>query len=149
MLNQEGDERLKGTRQTWLFNPENLNDERAAQFAALAGTQLKTARTWYYKDLFRGFWGSVSRWEAEGFFAHWYAGAIRCHLVPIKKVARTLKAHVEGLYSYVTHPITNAVTEGLNSRIQSLKSAARGFRSFANYRTRILFFCGGLDLQPL
>lgn len=148
-LSQEGDERLKGTRQTWLFNPENLNDERAAQFAALAGTQLKTARAWYYKDLFRGFWGSVSRWEAEGFFAHWYAGAIRCHLAPIKKVARTLKAHVEGLYSYVTHPITNAVTEGLNSRIQSLKSAARGFRSFANYRTRILFFCGGLDLQPL
>jgi len=56
---------------------------------------------------------------------------------------------VEGLLSYVVHPITNAVTEGLNSRIQSLKSAARGFRSFANYRTRILFFCGRLNLEPL
>jgi len=37
----------------------------------------------------------------------------------------------------------------LNSKIQSLKSAARGFRNFQNYRTRILFFCGKLDLYPL
>ena len=148
-LSEQGDARLKGTRQDWLFNPERLNDERAARFAALAGTQLKTARAWYYKDFFRLFWESESRWEAEGFFNHWYAGAIRCRLEPIKRVARTLKAHVAGLYSYIEHPITNAVTEGLNSRIQSLKSAARGFRSFANYRIRILFFCGGLNLQPL
>ena len=35
------------------------------------------------------------------------------------------------------------------AKIQSLKSAARGFRNFQNYRTRILFFCGKLDLYPL
>jgi len=29
-----------------------------------------------------------------------------------------------------------------------LKYAARGFRSFQNYRTRILFFCGKLGLSP-
>ena len=38
--------------------------------------------------------------------------------------------------------------EGFNSRIQSIKSAARGFRNFANYRLRILFFCGTLKLLP-
>jgi hypothetical protein len=37
----------------------------------------------------------------------------------------------------------------LNSKIQSLKAAARGFRNFQNYRTRILFFCGKLELYPL
>ena len=47
------------------------------------------------------------------------------------------------------HPITNAVTEGLNSKIQSLKANARGFRSFEHYRIRILFHCGKLDLNPL
>jgi hypothetical protein len=41
------------------------------------------------------------------------------------------------------------VTEGLNSKIQMIKSNARGFRSFENYRIRILFFCGKLDLHPL
>ena len=64
-------------------------------------------------------------------------------------VARMLQRHLENLLTYLKHRITNAVTEGLNSKIQSLKSAARGFRNFQNYRTRILFFCGKLDLHPL
>jgi hypothetical protein len=42
--------------------------------------------------------------------------------------------------------VVRAVSEGFNSRIQSIKSVARGFRNFDNYRTRILFFCGKLDL---
>jgi hypothetical protein len=35
-----------------------------------------------------------------------------------------------------------------NASIQAIKANARGFRSFANYRTRILSFCGNLDLRP-
>lgn len=38
--------------------------------------------------------------------------------------------------------------EGFNSRIQALKSAARGFCNFDHYRTRILFLRGKLDLLP-
>jgi transposase len=63
-------------------------------------------------------------------------------------VAETLKNHLHGLLTYFRHEITNAVTEALNGSIQSLKSAARGFRSFENYRTRILFFLGRLELHP-
>lgn len=52
------------------------------------------------------------------------------------------------LVTYFAHPITNALTEGFNSKIQAIRAEARGFRRFANYRTRILFFCGKLDLLP-
>ena len=55
----------------------------------------------------------------------------------MKKVTRMLKQR-----------LGNVVSEGLNSKIQSIKSAARGFHSFASYRIRILFFCGKLDLKP-
>jgi transposase len=64
-------------------------------------------------------------------------------------VALMLKRHLDNLLTYMRHPITNAVTEGLNSKIQGLKNNARGFRSFLNYRTRILFHCGKLDLMPV
>jgi transposase len=67
----------------------------------------------------------------------------------MKKVAKSLKAHLNGLLTYFTHRITNALTEGFNSKIQAIKADARGFRSFENYRTRILFFCGKLDLAPV
>ncbi len=59
-----------------------------------------------------------------------------------------LKNHLDGLLNFMSFSITNAVAEGFNSKIQSIKSAARGFKNFLNYRTRILFFCGKLNLFP-
>ena len=56
-------------------------------------------------------------------------------------------ARLGNILTYFKHYITNALSEGFNSRIQSIKSNARGFRNFDNYRTRILFFCGKLDLK--
>ncbi|MCD0462457.1 transposase, partial [Roseiconus lacunae] len=90
----------------------------------------------------------VYAFSAEGFFERWYSWAIRSRLEPIKKVARMLKKHIDGMLSYFRHRITNAITEGFNSRIQSIKSAARGFRNFANYRLRVLFYCGKLEMAP-
>jgi transposase len=69
-------------------------------------------------------------------------------LAPIVKVAAIPKRHLEGVLAYITHRITNAMSEGFNSCIQSIKSAARGFRNLENDRTRILFFFGRLELIP-
>ena len=52
------------------------------------------------------------------------------------------------MVSISTTLATNAIAEGFNSRIQSIKSSARGFRNFANYRLRILFHCGKLHMLP-
>lgn len=147
-LQKQGDQRLTGSKQLWLYHPENLSDQRFVDFQELLKENLKTARAWLHKENFGGFWEQEGAWAAEGYFKRWYASAIRSRLEPIKKVARTLKAHLSPLLNYFTYPMTNAVTEGLNSRIQQLKANARGFRSFRNYRTRILFFCAKLDLLP-
>ena len=48
--------------------------------------------------------------------------------------------------THLKHQVSNAMSEGLNSKIQLLKATARGFRSFESYRTRILFYCGKLDM---
>jgi transposase len=78
-----------------------------------------------------------------------YGWISRSRLGPMIDVAQMLKRHLANLLTYLKHRITNAATEGLNSKIQSIKSAARGFRNFQNYRARILFFCGKLNLCPL
>ena len=66
----------------------------------------------------------------------------------MKKVARMLRRHLTNILTYFDSYITNAFSEGINSKIQAIKANARGFRSFKNYRTRILFFCGKLSLAP-
>ena len=59
-----------------------------------------------------------------------------------------LKQHLPNILTWFRQRISNGPAEGLNSRIQSIKAMARGFRNFDNYRVRILFFCGKLDLMP-
>ena len=78
---------------------------------------------------------------------HWRRKA-RCRLRPVVKVAKMLKRRLPNRVNYFLSRITNATSEGFNSEIQALKYAARGFRSFPKYGTRIRFFCGKLDLRP-
>lgn len=57
------------------------------------------------------------------------------------RIMSTRRVHIVSVALFAHH-IINALTDGLKSKIQSLKSAATRFRSFDNYRNRILFFCG-------
>jgi transposase len=148
-LMAQGDETLKGTRQRWLYNPRNFSSDQAEEFGALKDLHLKVARAWAAKELFSKFWEYQAEGWARRFFKEWYGWVSRRRLKPVVAVARMLQRHLANLLTYLKHHITNAVTEGLNSKIQSLKSAARGFRNFRNYRIRILFFCGKLNLYPL
>jgi transposase len=40
------------------------------------------------------------------------------------------------------------VSEGINSKIQTIKKMANGFRNREHFKTAIYFHCGGLDLYP-
>lgn len=143
----KGDESLKHTKFLWLQGAA-VTGERALSFAELCERDLKTARAWAHKETFTEFWHQPDGIAAKRFFEEWNTAVMRSKLEPVKKVAQTLSRHLTGLLNYFEHRITNAITEGFNSRIQAIKAAARGFRSFENYRTRILFFCGKLDLSP-
>jgi len=147
-LRAMGDDRLVGSKQLWLYAPKNLSREKKKALDALKNESLKTGRAWALKESFRHFWNYTYASSAEVFFHGWYGWAARSQLTPIRKKAKMLKRHLPNLLSYFRERITNAISEGFNSRIQSIKSSARGFRDFENYRTRILFYCGKLDLTP-
>jgi transposase len=149
ILKKQGDERLTGSKQWWLYNPENLHDDQWLKFEPLKDQELKTSRAWAIKEQFRWFWEYRYAGNAKKFFARWYGWAARSRLPAIVKVAKTLRRHLPNLLTYFRHRITNAMSEGFNSKIQALKSAARGFRAFDNFRTRSLFHCGKLDLRPV
>jgi hypothetical protein len=73
---------------------------------------------------------------------------IHTKLEPMKTVARTIKERLPNVVSYCTHRIANAVAEGMNSKIMSIKRRVGGFRNIDNFKTAIFFYCGGLDVYP-
>ena len=143
-----GDDTLKGSKYQWLRTYSDGRSSAAVSFRSLHQLDLKTSRAWHFKEDFRHFWNYRSPEAALRFYEAWRKAVMRSRLEPLKKVVRMIDAHWREIFNYITHRITNAVSEGLNSRIQAIKSAARGFRSFANYRICILFHCGKLDLKP-
>ncbi|MCD6204211.1 MAG: transposase [Candidatus Marinimicrobia bacterium] len=48
--------------------------------------------------------------------------------------------------AWIKHHVFNGMAEGFNSKIQQIKSIARLFRDFNNYRVAILFHFSGLDM---
>lgn len=147
-LRQEGDDTLVGTKHLWLYGRENLPEKRTEQFQAVKDLKLKTSRAWAIKETLRDLWDYRSLAWARKFFDQWFGWARRSQLDPIKKVALTLKRHLDNILTYCQHRITNGVAEGLNSKIMSIKRKARGHRNKDNFKTAIYFFCGGLDLYP-
>ena len=147
-LAAEGDATLKGTKYAWLKNPANFTEKAWKAFAALRESTLQSARAWAIKESLRPLWNYTYVGAARTFFTRWYWWATHSRLAPIIKVARMLKAHLDNILTYLTHRITNAVTEGLNAKIQWIKFGARGFRNRESFKTAILFHCGGLDLDP-
>ena len=140
---------LKKTRQMWLWGEENLPARHAARFAALKDSTLKTARAWRLKELWRAFKRCLDVDDAHAFFHKWYALAMRSKLEPVKKVARTFKAHLSGIVSIFKHGFCNALAEGVNSRIQLLMQKSCGYRNRQRLKTDILFHFGNLNMDPL
>lgn len=147
-LMRQGDDALKGSRYLWLTTPEDLDEQRSDRFERAKAASVKTARAWSIREALVDFWGYRYPANARKYFMKWWAWACRCRLKPVVKAARAIRKRLDNVLNYFKHRISNGPAEGFNSRIQALKSAARGFRNFNNYRTRVLFFCGKLKLMP-
>lgn len=54
-------------------------------------------------------------------------------------ITKTIDAHFKGIANYAKSTITNAILEGINSKIQVIKRVARGFRYTNNFKKMIRF----------
>jgi transposase len=148
MLGKKEKSILTGSKYIWLYSKENLPFKHLDQFFYLKACDLKTSRAWAIKENLRRLWGYVNATWAEKFWKKWYFWATHSRLNPVKKVAKTLKNHLYGIMNFFKHRLTNAMAEGINSRIETLWKEACGFRNKKRFRTVILFHLGGLNLSP-
>jgi transposase len=125
-LRAAGDETLTGTKYLWLYSEENLPERHEERFSVLRRLHLKTARAWALKESLRDLWCYHRRGWAERHWQQWYFWATHSRLAPVIKVAYLLRRHLPNVLTYFDHRITNAVSEGLNSKIQTIKKTLMG-----------------------
>ena len=127
LLQSQEDSTLTGTKYLWLFSEENLPESYVEKFADLRGMHLKTARAWAIKEALRDLWGYQRKGWAMKYWKHWYFWATHSRLAPVVSVARMIQSHLDNVLTYFDHRITNAISEGLNSKIQTVKKTPMGF----------------------
>jgi transposase len=149
VLKARNDDRLTGSKYLWLKNEFNLSASQKQAFSSLRQANLKTARAWAIKEQFKQFWEKQDKDKAEAFFRKWYGWAVRSRLQPIKEAARMLRDRIHLILNFHVHRITNALAEGINSRIQWLIASARGFRNVEGFIAAVYFYLGKLKLYPL
>jgi len=144
---------LKKTRYLWLKSMTKLSDRQKGTLAALSLRKLRTARAWRIKENLRDIYASKPNFEeAEELLGKWYSWAIRSRIEPIKQVARTIKAHWDGVLNTFRTGATTGFCEGMNSLIQAAKARARGYAT-PRHMIAMLYLIGGelahLPASPL
>lgn len=120
-LQAEDDDTLKGTKYLWLFSEENVPKQWQERLRILRGLHLKTGRAWAIKEALRGLWTYQRKAWAQRYWNWWFNWATHSRLPAIISAAYTIQRHLPNVLTYFDHRITNATSEGLNSKIQTLK----------------------------
>jgi transposase len=138
---------LQRSRYIWLKNPENLTEKQKKQLETLRFENLKTAKVYQMKLTFQDIYRTILEPDAaKEAIKKWLSWAVRSRLEPIKRFAKMVKTHSDGIVRYFTTRLTTGAMEGINSRIQEIKRRARGFRNINNFIAMIYLEAAGLKM---
>jgi transposase len=122
------------TKSRWclLKRPENLTANQKVKLKDLVRYNLQSVRAYLLKEDFRHLWNYESTTWAGKFLDRWCRQVMRSRIAPLKKVARTLRAHRELILNYfrARKEFSSGVIEGLNNKAKVTMRKSYGFRTF-------------------
>ena len=132
MIRQGYEPLLKKKRWCLLKRPQNLTDKQQTSLRELLAYNLKSVRAYLLKEEFQLFWAYESPAWAAKYLDAWCTRAMRSRIEPVKKFARTVRAHRELLLNYfkAKKQFSSGVIEGLNNKAKVTLRKAYGYRTF-------------------
>lgn len=130
-LRRRGVHVLKGSRWTLLKRPENLTGHQEVKLAELLQHNLKTIRSYLFKEEFQVFWTYRSPYWASVFLDWWTRHVMRSRIEPMKRVARMLRTHQDLIFNWfkARGQISAGAVEGLNNKAKVITRKAYGYRN--------------------
>ena len=133
-----GDQRANPVRKLLLMNGKRLEYfERRALYEWLEHHP-KMRELYHFKEALHGLYRCRGYNRAKRAMVGLLDRMAASTLPEIKKIRRTLMKWKNEILNYFATGITNGRTEGFNNLAKLLQKRAFGFRSFENYRLRLL-----------
>ena len=130
---QDGHEPLlKKSRWCILKRKANLTSQQKFRLRDLLRYNLQTVRAYLLKEDFQRFWDYNSPTWAGRYLDFWCQQTMRSRIDPMKKIAKTLRAHRELILNYfkAKKQFSSGVVEGLNNKVKVTMRKSYGFRTF-------------------
>ena len=108
-------------------------------------TRSQPLPAWLAKESVRDIYLTERSQDAELLLDKAIEGCAMDTVDEIRSLGRTLARWRAEILAHHTTGASNGPTEGLNLLVKKVKRAGHGFRSFANYRLRILLHTGGVN----
>jgi transposase len=140
---------LKRTRWALLKNPWNLTAVDSDKLAEVQRTNRPLYRAYLLKETLAEIFSRRQVGVARDKFVAWCGWAARSRLAPFKKLAKTIRRHLDGILAFIATGLSNGPTEGLNGKIRTLTRRAYGFHSARSLIGLIFLCCTGLALHPV
>ena len=141
--NEGEKEVFKGTKYLLLSNRENIDREDHVKLSELLSLNKRLNTAYVLKDDLKHLWDYTYEGRAESWFREWYKRAIYSHIEPLKRFARSLKAHIGGILARCRYKINTSLLEGMNNKIKVIKRVAFGFRDMEYFFLKVRGAFGG------
>ena len=135
----------RGTRCCRPKRPGNLTGRQAARKASLMSERPLAARACAMAEALRAACPMPDGESAARELDRWPGWVTHSNVPQMKRVAATVREEREGILNWLSRRSTNGIVEGMNSVIQPMKRAARGFRGLADFTAPILLRLGRLE----
>lgn len=145
----EGEARkaLKKTRFALLRNPKHQQPNDLEAIERVRASNRRLTRAYELRVDFEDLWGFEDEEKARVFLMRWTRAALWSRLEPLRKFARTVRAHIKGILGFVRHAgATNAASEGINNKIKLIIHKAYGFRSLESLMAMVYLCCSGITV---
>jgi transposase len=138
---------LKRTRFALLRNPRHINEHDREAIARVVATNRRLTRAYQLRVDFEQLWECATERKAETFVMKWTRAALRSRLDPLRKFARTVRDHLNGILMFFRYPgQTSGMAEGMNNKIKLLIHKAYGFHNVAALVAMVYLCCTGIRL---
>lgn len=144
---QQFPEELKGALWALKKDWSRLTEEERKIRERVLGGHLQTGKAFNHLDALRTLMREPDPAKAERQLTWWLGWVGRSQIPEMKKVARTIREHWDGVVAYLRTRVTNGAAEALNGIIQTVKRKSRGFRNIEYFTAMIYLVASRLEFD--
>src|SRR4051794_29554767 len=138
---------VKGTRWSLLKAPERQTVGQLATLYEVQQANRALYRAFLLREELRLLYHQSDPALAPAHLDAWLAWASRSRLRPFVRLARTLRAHRDGILAPIRLGLSNGRLEGLNSKIRLISHRSFGFHSADALIALVYLCCSGISIE--